>query len=157
MKTNRTQNRKIARSCGFDSLRRHHSFWFAFASSFYSANFSKLSMAPIIIHTFFRIFIERLVDAKGVELFRIKSSVFYWLSFSSVCGSMYLLSKSDERAYISVALSLLLLVAPSFAVYPLVRYLFGGRGGVLPAFVSAVTVEVSKYQLEKSLKNRKKK
>ena len=25
MKTNRTQNRKIARSCGFDSLRRHHS------------------------------------------------------------------------------------------------------------------------------------
>jgi len=88
----------------------------------------------------------------GQEFWRIKSSVFYWLSFASVIICLGIIDSPWGMDHFLPVFSLLVFWAPCFALYPLVRLLFGGKDGLLPAIATAMIEEVIKVKVKTFLK-----
>ncbi|MGE0351357.1 hypothetical protein [Hydrogenophaga sp.] len=87
----------------------------------------------------------------GELLTRIRSSVFLWGGFLSLVAGIALISSGS-----SVGGALAVTVAPCLFLYPPVRFLFGGKGGVLPAITTIVVEEVLKRRVFNALDGREK-
>jgi len=58
-----------------------------------------------------------------------------------------------EKIFVGAAL--IMFASPCFLLYPLIRYLFGGKDSVAAVVATVVVEEVLKYEIRKSVKKRK--
>lgn len=77
---------------------------------------------------------------------RLRSSLFYWGGLIAFIAGIALLSNN-----VAAGGSLAITLAPCFLLYPLIRFLFGGKGGVVPAITTVIVEEVLKHQIFKAL------
>lgn len=71
---------------------------------------------------------------------RLRSSLFYWSGLVAFISGIVLLGKD-----VMAGGFLVLTLAPCLLLYPLIRFLFGGNGGVVPAITTVVVEEVLKH------------
>lgn len=94
---------------------------------------------------------EEYETPKGEKITRIKSGFFYLLGFGALALGTYLAGEGER-----VAIPLLFLVAPFLFLYPLVRFLFGGKGGLLPALVTVILEEYLKISIHRAANKKNK-
>lgn len=93
-----------------------------------------------------KVFFEDIRLHNGDIHTRFKSDLFYFVSIISfISGCILVLNDRNFGAF------LVLTASPFFLLYPLVRFLFGGKGGLLPAAVTFVAQEVIKTKIKNSL------
>jgi hypothetical protein len=73
---------------------------------------------------------------------RLRSEVFYWGAFTSCVAGLYFLGNG-----IILGTLLMLTVAPALALYPLMRFLLGGRDSKLAALAAFALQELLKHAL----------
>ena len=89
---------------------------------------------------------ERIQTLDGQLHERIRSSIFIWGGLLAlVAGVALILNDANGGGFLAITL------APCLFLYPLVRLLFGGKGGVLPVVATVVVEEVLKRQVFKAL------
>lgn len=94
---------------------------------------------------------ERIQTLDGELHERVRSSVFIWGGLLAlIAGVALLLNDANGGAFLAIT------VAPCLFLYPLVRLLFGGKGGVLPVVSTVVIEEVLKRWVFKVLDKDKK-
>jgi hypothetical protein len=99
-----------------------------------------------------KIFFEDLTLQNGSIHTRFKSGFFYSASIIAfVSGFIMLFNDLPLGGF------LILTASPFFLLYPLVRFFFGGKDGLLPAVVTFVAQEVIKSKIQSSLDKNKKK
>ena len=99
-----------------------------------------------------KIFFEDLRLEDGSIHTRFKSGLFYYASIISfISGWIMLINDLPLGGFLIITAS------PFFLLYPLVRFLFGGKGGLLPAVVTFLAQEVIKSKIQSSLDKNKKK
>ena len=89
----------------------------------------------------------RTSDGKTAK--RIKTSVYIWISFSCLGIGIYFIFNQ-----IMLGAFFVLTAFPFFALYPLIRLLFGGKDSFGAAVVTAVVEETLKNEIKKTA-NRK--
>ncbi|WP_260294131.1 hypothetical protein [Sedimenticola hydrogenitrophicus] len=77
---------------------------------------------------------------------RIQSSIFYWSSLISFSVGVYLIV-NDKMIGAFFAITL----APFLLLYPLVRFLFGGKDSVGVVVATAIAEEVIKHKVFKAI------
>ena len=87
-------------------------------------------------------FFEEYESGDGEKIQRVKSGIFYWSSFWSFIIGVILFANEVFRT----GITLILTACPVLALYPLVRFLFGGKDSVWSA--------VSTFILEEFLEGR---
>jgi hypothetical protein len=90
---------------------------------------------------------EEIVLSNGTKHIRIKSSIFYWTSFFSFALGIIFLYNNLPLGGL-----LILTASPFFLLYPLIRFLFGGKGGLLPAVITLVAQELLKNKISNGFK-----
>lgn len=95
---------------------------------------------------------ETIETTKYGNVRRMKSSAILSLAIFSFIGSLIALSLN----YAVLAGILGLLVAPTLLLYPMFRFLFGGKGGAVPMAAAFVAQNVLKYKMLKWLEKREK-
>jgi hypothetical protein len=93
---------------------------------------------------------ETVEALNGKSVTRIKSSLFYWGAVLSLFIGFYFIAQK-----ITLGGSLILFLAPCLLLYPLVRFLFGGKDSAVAVVTTAVVEEVLKAEL-KNMSNKKK-
>ena len=89
--------------------------------------------------------IEKYRTERGETVKRVKSSVYYWIGLACFALGIYLIySKVLFGAF------LVLTAFPFFFLYPLVRFLFGGKDSIGAALVTAVVEETLKSEIKKA-------
>lgn len=96
-------------------------------------------------------FYETVEAINGNMVTRIKSSIFYWTGFACIPIGIFLLS---EKFYVGAGL--ITFAAPCLLLYPLIRFLIGGKDSVVAVVATVVVEEVLKDVIGKSGKKRKK-
>ena len=96
-------------------------------------------------------FYETVEALNGNKVTRIKSALFYWAGFGCLFVGLYLLTEG-----LSVGAGLIMLAAPCLWLYPLIRFLFGGKDSVGAIVATVVVEEVLKNEIKKSSEKRKK-
>lgn len=92
----------------------------------------------------------RMLNGKYKE--RIQSSIFYWCSLISFSIGIYLISNEKFiGAFFCITLT------PFLLLYPLVRFLFGGKDSVGVVVATAVVEEVIKHKITKAIDEKSKK
>ena len=97
-------------------------------------------------------FYETFETLSGEKVERIKSSFFYLMGFGSFFLGLYLLLEG-----VRFGVFLFLFLAPVLILYPAIRFLLGGKGGLLPAFVTVIVEEYLKIKIKENHKEKKKK
>ena len=88
---------------------------------------------------------EKYRTTGGETVKRIKSSAYYWVGTASFALGIYLLyNQILFGAFLAVT------AAPFFFLYPLVRFLFGGKDSIGAAVVTAVVEETLKSEIKKA-------
>ena len=96
--------------------------------------------------------IHETVEAlSGNKVTRIKSSLFYWIGFLCIPIGIFLITKE-----IMFGAFLVLTACPCFLLYPLVRFLFGGKDSVAAVVGTVVIEEILKSNIKK-IGNKKRK
>lgn len=90
--------------------------------------------------------IEGFETLDGYYEKRLRSSLFYWGGFIAFIAGIVMLAND-----IAVGGLLAFTLTPFFFLYPLIRFLFGGKGGVVPAITTVITQEVLKHQILKAM------
>lgn len=94
---------------------------------------------------------ETVEAINGKEVKRLKSSLFYWSGLLSIGVGIYLVSEE-----MMIGGFLIITVGPFFLLYPLVRFLIGGKDSVGGVIATAVLEEVLKQKIENALTNKDK-
>lgn len=81
---------------------------------------------------------------------RIRSSAFYWGALWSIVLGVILIS--EEMIIGGV---MILTVAPFLLLYPLIRFLFGGKDSIGAAITTAVVEELLKNEIKNSTKRKR--
>ena len=89
---------------------------------------------------------ETIRTSNGDFVRRLRSSLFYWAAFVAFVGGLTMFSRDVAAGGI-----LILTLAPCLLLYPLIRFFFGGKDGVLAAITTVVVEEVLKHQILKAL------
>ena len=85
-------------------------------------------------------FFEEYESGDGEKHQRIKSEIFYWSSFWSFIIGVILFANEAYRT----GITLILTACPVLALYPLVRFLFGGKDSVWAAVSTFIFEEILK-------------
>ncbi len=94
---------------------------------------------------------ETVETLRGNKTERIKSSLFYFLGFFCLPVGIFLITKE-----IWFGAFLILTACPCFFLYPLVRFLFGGKDSVAAVVGTVVIEEILKSNIKK-IGNKKRK
>ena len=94
---------------------------------------------------------EARIAVKGGEFTRIRSSVFYWSSLAAFVLGAFLIS---DEMYIGAFFVMTL--SPFLLLYPLVRYLFGGKDSIGVVITTAIAEEYLKSELKRAVDKRSK-
>jgi hypothetical protein len=95
--------------------------------------------------------IHETVEAlNGTKITRLKSSLFYWAALISFVSGIYLIIQKVMFGGV-----LIIILAPCFLLYPLIRFLFGGKDSAAAVVATVVVEEVLKSEI-KSLGSGKK-
>ncbi len=94
---------------------------------------------------------ETIYKGNGVDVTRIRSSVFYYSSLISLVLGFYLISGEHY-----IGAFLIITLCPFLLLYPLVRYLFGGKDSVGVVVATAITEELLKSELKKAVEKKPK-
>ena len=88
----------------------------------------------------------------GGTVTRLKSDFFHLCAFIAFIAGVWMLANGRQ-----LGLLMILTLTPCLILYPLVRFLFGGKGGVVPVIATVVIEEVLKYKIEKAINKKPKK
>ena len=80
----------------------------------------------------------------------IPASMFIWGAFLSFFVGVYVILKLEQLW----GLFFILTVTPCLFLYPIIRFLFGGKDSIAAAAVTIITEEVLKSKIEKAVKKR---
>lgn len=80
---------------------------------------------------------------------RLRTSLFYWGGLVAFITGIALVSRD-----VMAGGFLVLTLAPCLFLYPFIRFLFGGKGGVVPAITTIVVEEVLKHKTFEALNRR---
>ena len=97
------------------------------------------------------IILEKYETISGRLVTRVRSEVFYWTGFILFILSIFLL----HNAYWKAAIILALTIVPILLLYPLVRFLFGGKDSLVAAIGTIVVEEAIKHTISKKINNKK--
>lgn len=93
---------------------------------------------------------ETIDTSKHGQVIRVKSSIIYLIALTSfILGLVFF-----NYDFPIVGGILTLLVMPTLLLYPMLRFLFGGRGGAIPMAAAFVAQNVLKYKILKWLENK---
>ncbi len=95
---------------------------------------------------------ETIQMVTGAYVTRLRSSIFYWGALTSLFLGFTLLSNG-----MIIGGFLILTVSPCLVLYPLIRFLFGGKDSIGVVVTTAVAEELLKSELRKSIDRSKKK
>ena len=98
-------------------------------------------------------FFEEYESGDGEKIQRVKSGIFYWSSFWSFIIGVILVTNEVFRT----GVTLILTACPVLALYPLVRFLFGGKDSVWSAVSTFVLEEFLKGQAFDFIERKKRK
>ena len=98
-------------------------------------------------------FFEEYESDDGEKHQRIKSGIFYWSSFWSFIIGVILFANEAYRT----GITLILTACPVLALYPLVRFLFGGKDNVWSAVSTFILEEFLKGQAVDFIERKKRK
>jgi hypothetical protein len=94
---------------------------------------------------------EEVTNLQGKKVVRIKSSLFYLLSLLSlVVGLIFLIQE------IPFGLLLVATIFPILLLYPLIRFLFGGKDGLLVVLLTIFFEEYLKKKIVDIAEKKKK-
>ena len=93
---------------------------------------------------------ETVYTSDGKKL-RIRSYIFYWGIFWSIVLGIILLSKQMIFGGF-----LILTASPFLLLYPIIRFLFGGKDSIGAVLTTAVVEELLKNEIKKSARKKKK-
>lgn len=93
------------------------------------------------------IFYETVENLRGTKIRRLRTNLFYILSVASLVAGVAFLSANK----IEIGLFLILTLFPIFLLYPLIRFLLGGKDGLVPVIATAVVEEVVKRKIIKKI------
>ena len=94
---------------------------------------------------------ETIKTLNGNTVTRIRSSVFYWAALILLPIGIYLVT---EKIYIGATISITLV--PCLLLYPLIRFLFGGKDSVAAIVTTVDVEEVLKAKISNALNDKKK-
>ena len=97
-------------------------------------------------------FFEEYESGDGEKIQRVKSGIFYWSSFWSFIIGVILVTNE-----VFTGIILILTACPVLALYPLVRFLFGGKDSVWSAVSTFVLEEFLKGQAFDFIERKKRK
>jgi|GEM_PF-1916547 len=89
---------------------------------------------------------ETIRTLNGDIVRRLRSSLFCWAALVAFVTGMTLLPRDVADGGIFI-----LTLGPCLLLYPLIRFLFGGKDGVVPAVTAVIVEEVLKHQILKGL------
>lgn len=89
--------------------------------------------------------LETVRASSGNHVTRVKSSLFYWGAAVSLAVGIFLLSRE-----VLVGATLVLTLLPCLLLYPLIRFLFGGKDSLGAAVVTVVVEEFLKGEIKKA-------
>ena len=92
---------------------------------------------------------EEIILSDGKTIKRLKSSVFYWLSLISFLIGIEFIDRGYGFFFLIITL------APFFLLYPLFRYLFGGRDSIASVIFTFIINEIFKESLKNKLSDKK--
>lgn len=92
-------------------------------------------------------FLEKYQTVNGKIITRIRSNVFYVLGIMLFILSIVLLL----NAYVKAAVVLAVTIVPILLLYPLVRFLFGGKDSVASVIGTVVVEEALKHSIVRKL------
>jgi len=95
---------------------------------------------------------EEVETLRGRKIERIKSGVFYWSGLGFLVLGITLITNK-----IWVGGFLVLTVFPCLMLYPLVRFLFGGKDSLGAVVTTVIVEEVLKHEISKISKKKKRK
>ena len=110
---------------------------------------SAVNKGKLLIQNFFT---EEHQTHSGEKVQRIKSGIFYWSSFWALIIGVVLVA---NEFFIGVAL--IFTACPVLALYPLVRFLFGGKDSVWSAISTFIFEELLKRQAVNFIEGKKRK
>lgn len=93
---------------------------------------------------------EEVESVRGRKVMHIKSSLFLWSAPTSLIVGVFLLSHKTVLGGV-----FLVTLAPFLILYPIVRFLLGGRDSLFGVLVTYMVEEVLKYKLANRSKNNK--
>lgn len=96
-------------------------------------------------------FLEEFETLRERKTDRVKSAVFYWVGVACLGVGIYLISKE-----ILLGAGLILTAFPFFMLYPLVRFLLGGKDSLLSVVGTAVVEEFIKHEITKKIDKKRK-
>lgn len=94
-------------------------------------------------------FYETVKAINGNKVTRLKSALFYWAGFGCFFAGIFLLTQE-----LSIGAALIMFASPCLLLYPLIRFLFGGKDSVGAIIATAVVEEVLKDEIRKSGKKK---
>ena len=95
---------------------------------------------------------ETVQILNGNTVTRIKSSAFYYTALVLFPIGIYLLTRE-----IYFGATILITLVPCLLLYPLIRFLFGGKDSVAAVVTTIVVEEVVKAKVSDALREKKKK
>jgi len=84
---------------------------------------------------------ERVVNLRGREIVRIRSSIFYYGGLISIVLGLVLISYKEQSG------GFLIINSTVLFLYPLVRFLFGGKDSLVAFIVTIVFDQFLKHKL----------
>ena len=99
------------------------------------------------------IFIEDYKTLNGGIKKRVRSSVFLFMSLLSLIFGLFLL----DLGYLKLGVFCWITLFPIFLLYPIIRFLFGGKDSLAAAVGTVVIEEVVKSQIIKKIEKSGKK
>ena len=97
-------------------------------------------------------FMEEHQTRSGEKTQRVKSGIFYWASFWSFIIGMVLVVNE-----VFFGFALIMTACPALALYPLVRFLFGGKDSVWSAVWTFILEEFLKGKAAEIIDGKKRK
>lgn len=98
-------------------------------------------------------FFEEYESSDGEKHQRIKSGIFYWSSFWSFIIGVILFANE----VFGTGITLILTACPVLALYPLVRFMFGGKDSIWSAVSTFILEEFLKGQAFDFIERKKRK
>jgi ABC-type branched-subunit amino acid transport system permease subunit len=95
---------------------------------------------------------ESVKSLNGVSVVRLKSSIFYWGAVLSFLVGVIVVMNGNMWG-----LAIAGTIAPCLALYPLIRFIFGGKDSVAGVVATIVVEEVLKAQIQEAFKKDKNK
>lgn len=90
--------------------------------------------------------VEEIITARGELISRFQSSFFYFAAFSLIVIGGVLIRFEWENVGFSM-----IMISPTLFLYPAVRFLFGGKGGLLPMAVSYILDHYIRHKVVKAI------